>query len=58
MLWLKQNVEPWTEVLEKWSITFEARQKSNVINFHEFLKKWAPLNYINRAECLVKNFQS
>lgn len=57
MLWLGQNIEPWTEVIEKWSLTFEARRKFDTTNLQQFLKEWAPLNDINKAECvcLVKN---
>lgn len=58
ILWLKHNLEPWTEVIEKWTRTFQARKNSTTKNFHEFLKEWTPLKDINRAECLVRCFQS
>jgi len=51
-------MEPWTEVLEKWNKTFEIRKKSRTTDFHAFLNEWAPLNHKDKAECLVKNFQS
>lgn len=57
MLWLKHNIEPWTEVLQKWTTSFPVRTRCKASNFQDFLKEWPSLNDIYRAEQLVNNFQ-
>ncbi|XP_077280586.1 uncharacterized protein LOC143907596 isoform X3 [Temnothorax americanus] len=51
--WLKYNIEPWDEVIEKWRRTFEVRKNSKTTNFNAFLKEWAPLKHKDKAECLI-----
>lgn len=40
-LWLQNNIEPFSEVLQKWNITYTLR--SNKFEIHEYYEKYKSL---------------
>lgn len=49
---LKHCTEPWPDVLEKWKITTQYRQRNKKETLHEFINEWPILKDI-RADQLV-----
>lgn len=44
ILWLKHNVEPFNEVLDKWKKTFKYRTKDSNISISEYFHTYKCLN--------------
>lgn len=56
VLWLKNNSEPWSSVIDKWNSTFDYRKKlttSTLTTVTEFFKQWPIFNDL-RSDVLVR----
>lgn len=45
--WLKNNREPFTDVVEHWNKTYIKREQSQVATVAEFIKEWPILSLSN-----------
>ncbi|CAH1974249.1 unnamed protein product [Acanthoscelides obtectus] len=54
VLWLKYNMETWSEVLEKFKKTHAIRRDCDRKTVKQFLQDWRIIQYL-RGEVLVKN---
>lgn len=54
VIWLRNNTEPYEDVINKWKCTFEYRQLLKYDTVESFIEKWPILNDV-RSDVLVSN---
>lgn len=56
-LWLGTRTDPWSEVIERWSRTFELRRTTKASTLSEFFQEWPIITDLRSPTLVIKNIQ-